>query len=448
MRRLLSVCLAMALLSGCSIGMDVENRLRAPRQTGTREGLEKALSEFVTSSKLADGYVLKYPKSGQYRSAFIIEDFDGDGSTEALAFYRTTLPDSTEESNLIRINYLRQTEDGWKSVGDIEGASFDIDSVILGDLDGDKVKEIFIGWNVFDKRDKSLFVYSLSGNNLIAREVGAFSAMTVGRLTAYDYDDLITLNASQAVAKLWKLSGDTLKEVAAAELEPGIESFRNVLIAPISNTMKGVYLDYVKGARWTTQLLYWDGSRLVTPFYDAKAQKQVLDTSRELPIPCSDIDGDKAVEYPTCTLLPGYLAEKAEENRQFTQRWLTDFYYWDYGTQTVTKKFSCIYNDKDGYLFQLTDEMVSKITADYDIGTRTLTVYDWKDGKKGQAIFAIRTEPLRDSDETTSPGPADTREFEKLVSGPSYRYSVWFDAQSPYKLTKEFMQYQLTLLNS
>ena len=32
--------------------------------------------------------LLKYPKTGEYRSAIILKDLNGDGEEEALAFYR------------------------------------------------------------------------------------------------------------------------------------------------------------------------------------------------------------------------------------------------------------------------------------------------------------------------------------------------------------------------
>ena len=78
---LCSVLLAF-FLSGCSIGVNVDNMLTPPKLSGQQEQIYQALKD-TTGSAIS----LKYPKSGSYLSAFIVSDIDGDGLDEAIVFY-------------------------------------------------------------------------------------------------------------------------------------------------------------------------------------------------------------------------------------------------------------------------------------------------------------------------------------------------------------------------
>ena len=66
---------AILLLSGCSpIQMDVEELMSPPKLTAEQAEIDSALKQ-----ALGENVKLKYPKSGDFRSAFVFHDIDGDG---------------------------------------------------------------------------------------------------------------------------------------------------------------------------------------------------------------------------------------------------------------------------------------------------------------------------------------------------------------------------------
>ena len=74
--------LALLLLNGCaSGGFDNSNLLRPPKTSG-----DKAKIQEIIGQKAGGEYILKYPRSGSYRSAVIYEDLDGDKISEAIVF--------------------------------------------------------------------------------------------------------------------------------------------------------------------------------------------------------------------------------------------------------------------------------------------------------------------------------------------------------------------------
>ena len=73
---------AAAALTGCSFGASIDTLMSPPKLSMEQEQIYSALTAAV-----GNNISLKYPKSGKYLSAFIIEDIDGDGGNEALVFY-------------------------------------------------------------------------------------------------------------------------------------------------------------------------------------------------------------------------------------------------------------------------------------------------------------------------------------------------------------------------
>ena len=74
-----------AFMPGCSfVGMSDNDLLKPPKATG-----EKAEIQKLIESNAGVNYSLVYPQSGDYRSAIIMQDIDGDSADEAIAFCKT-----------------------------------------------------------------------------------------------------------------------------------------------------------------------------------------------------------------------------------------------------------------------------------------------------------------------------------------------------------------------
>ena len=105
MKRPLKITLllsALFMLSGCSLNAGVDTLLTPPKLSTQQEHIYKALTDYAGTN-----ISLKYPKSGDYLSAFIIADVDGDSENEAVVFYRKNSLNNTDDSSL-RMNILDQ----------------------------------------------------------------------------------------------------------------------------------------------------------------------------------------------------------------------------------------------------------------------------------------------------------------------------------------------------
>lgn len=125
------LCMA---FSGCTVfETDTEALMQPPVFTEKQEKLNAALAEVA-----GEGYVLKYPESGEYNSAFIFKDLDNDGTEEAIAFY-SFLDEST------RINILKNEGEDWISVYEAAGFYGDINKIDFAEID-DKGPVLVVEW--------------------------------------------------------------------------------------------------------------------------------------------------------------------------------------------------------------------------------------------------------------------------------------------------------------
>lgn len=423
----------LCVLSGCtSLGTDIALQLRPPKAMGEQGAAEEALSVYVAEHTKREDYTLKYPRSGEYRSAFLMEDVDGDTVSEAIAFYDT-------ENTQSHIHFLRQNDDGWYSVDDLAVLLADIHCVTFGDMDGDGVRELIVCWDMFSDRTYQVSVYGLFGNRIAERFSATSSSITVGDLTGDGRDDCLLwhTDAQTLTASLWSMSQGAIVEVDRVTVDGYVQRLGTPKITTFKDGSKGVFADAEKsGDTLVTQLLYWDGGRLVAPFYSEMDGANVQ-TARPKDIPSADVDEDGQWEWPRCTPLVGH--EDGGDTHTATCL-LTEFWSWDKALGEAVKKFSCIYNAADRYYLLVNDDFGEQFTTMYSSTERTLWVRALKDGENsGETVFAIRYVPK----DAALPNNTEYT-FTTLVVNNTATYQVWYNKENAYAINEETLRYMLT----
>lgn len=151
MKRILIVlaCLVIPLFTGCELTFSsVDNLMKPPKLTEEQNRIDAALRDSV-----GDAINLVYPKTGDYKSAFIVENIDDEDSTEAIVFYKTNAGTGS-----VRMNILDQQNGEWVSVWDnttVNGTEIEKVSFIKT---GGRVY-LVLGVNVASALDKTLIIY-------------------------------------------------------------------------------------------------------------------------------------------------------------------------------------------------------------------------------------------------------------------------------------------------
>lgn len=322
-----------ALGSGCSVGsFTADSLMKPPAADGDGAGLQTAINELLGAQ-----IFLRYPRSGEHRSAVVRANIDGDESLEALVFYRL----ATENTGA-RMAVLDTDGAKWKLVTAGDANIGEIERVMFGDLDGDGVDDIVAGWTVLSGSSRVMTAYSLVGGELRqlrfedgsapdgentggSDKVGetAGSVVNGGRLAAgqdaavytevaladFDRDGMddilsVCLNTIDGVAaarliKLRRGAGEDLLGISATvELDGRTAEYISAQAGGISYTVSGLVLDgHRADGCYTTEAVYWDGKRLAAPLNDSVTRTCTFTRSQALT--SCDINGDGVIELPS-----------------------------------------------------------------------------------------------------------------------------------------------------
>ncbi len=428
----------MLLLTGCSL--DVENLLQPPRAQGAQQAVQAALETYLKDSGLAGGrYTLKYPSEGEHISAFVLCDdggkptaATGEQAAYAVVFY--SLSAAPEETH---VNLLHREREEWVSVGDSVGYGADIRQVAFGDLNGDGCQELLTGWSTYHSKDNRLAVFSL-GEELQAVSADlVYTKLYVGDLTATGPDSLLLLHiggGNEVTATLQRMSGGHLVEGGRVRLDGYIQQFGGMTLCRLADGVHGLYVDGVKSAgTMVTELIYYDGTGLVAPFYDGVTNVNAV-TARPAMLPARDIDGDALVEIPSARLLPGF----TEQTGLHSTTRLTTWRVWDYAKKDWRVKQHTVWNSTDGYTVTLSDALAPQVTTAYDETTRTLDLLLQGDDRVWLRLCVGDTQ-------TEAPAAHMKRVTLFAAEDEKTRCEAWYDAA---RLDEEKVRYMVARLTT
>ena len=120
-KRIAALAAASVLMLSSCTAASFEELLSPPRLDGEQSDIYAALRDFTSGD-----IILKYPKSGQYRSAFVVRDLDNEPTDEAIVFYE--MPNVSDGSSL-RLNFLDKRDGKWVSVYDLAASGSEVESV-------------------------------------------------------------------------------------------------------------------------------------------------------------------------------------------------------------------------------------------------------------------------------------------------------------------------------
>ena len=309
------MAVAVLLFSGCDAFTfnSAENLIRPPKLSGDDGDLQAAFEKAVSEK---GEYILKYPSGGEYRSAFVRYDCDGDGSDEAFVFYSL----KTEEMSVYM--YMLDFADGqWTAVDTFPGDGSDIYSIEFCDLDNDGVSEILVGWNVLEsKNNRKLSVYCSYENELglsyKTLAIETYTGMLTVDIDGDGQEEILTalINSTSDTytteARLLKMAKNSsaqfqIEAVGQVSLYSEITAF-SAISSGEADGRTYIYIDEVAGDTYLTELLYWDSEKnvLVAPIQVDVLSVSNCPTSRSVALNSSDIDGDGELEIPSTRLMP------------------------------------------------------------------------------------------------------------------------------------------------
>ncbi len=395
-KKLLVIMVSIALcmcLCGCELfAFNTEELISPPALTGDMYPIGQALADSA-----GDNYTLKYPTSGERRSAVILEDIDSDGLFEAFAFYST----NDDETTMMHINVICQRNGRWVSAADQSIAAVGVERVDFCDIDGDGTKEILAGWEIYGSSEKQLSVYTFTQNTFSQRLLQQYTGFLCGDLDGNGENEIFVhlLNTSvpENKAAIYTFGESGIHQTAGCIMDSTVKTASEPVLSTLSTGEMAIYIDEIKGIGAITEVLCLSKGELINPLLDMENSFENTGTLRAASLSFKDINHDGVIEIPVASDLPS--ADGGTESLYYTN-WCS------FNGEKLTVKLITIVNTIDGYYLTLPNRMVGKIAVSKDTANhrRVFYAYDAVRSTVGERLFSITAYDIKKWEDAENEG--------------------------------------------
>lgn len=420
LRKMLCSLLALvmcAALCGCSMSVSVETLLSPPTLSKDQEEIYRELEKSVGRN-----IKLKYPRSGDNRSAFVIRDIDSEPGEEALVFYEGS--DIRSGESALRLKFLDKRDGKWEAAFDLACPGNEIDSVVFADLGGiDSAKNggpsglrIILSFTLLNQTEKAVSVLKYEDGAPSELLASSCSCLEVTDLNRDGQNELVivTSNKEQKTAAALMYAdedGEKMRLVSSTSLSGGASEYLRVTKGSVNDDTPALFFDYsMGGGQSGTDVLYCYANGLFSPTNNAgKMTRRVNDYTAE--VYSYDINGDDVIEIPATEPLPGY--ENYPANSQLCAvRW------YNVVNDSFVESAYGYYSGKFGFSLMFPERWIGNVTAivEHNSNSVLFIAYDPETGLKatsGNMIMRIRV--VEKSEETSEPEEEPFAETDELM---------------------------------
>ena len=361
MKRIISLVLMTAVclsMSGCSFEdeLGAGGLLSAPMMTVQQKEIHEALTTAVGKE-----LTLKYPKNGDNRSAFVIENIDDEPTEEAIVFYQYKSAELDEGT--VHVHILDQIGGKWSSVMDFSGSGAEVDRIFIAPLKEGKPLSIIIGYSTLSPSLNQFQIYSYDKENINTVYTDNYSLLNVVDFDGDGYFDIfkssIDPETGETRGVIIGQEGNEFYTIAEVRMSEYVSSYVQSCMGKTENGSKALFVDSINtDGELQTDIITKSGSayqNLSLVFKDKALDKTVRDSGYLT----MDVDGDGIYEIPTNELMEGY---KQTDNIKIL---VTSFsgLEEDY---SLKEKYKGYYMINDGYFFNMPPEMLKNATVKID----------------------------------------------------------------------------------
>lgn len=363
-----ALILGCLLFSGCSnTGLNVDGLLFAPKLNEEQTIIHETLIENVGSN-----IKLKYPRTGENRSAFVIANIDDEPTNEAMVFYEKI---NSRNESTIRINIMDQIKGKWTSVYDLSGMGTEIDRIIISKLGSQTKTNIIVGYNMINQDEKALQIYNYDDGTLKNIYTDSYSILDIIDIDNDKNNDLITITNSSAsgiaTASMYKSINGAIVKSSTVNMDTNTISYASFVKGYINDTTPALFVDATKvNGTIQTEVLIFRYNTLQNPMF-AHYDELLLNTTRPTGYFSVDLDYDGIVEIPVTSAFTGYETVAPGEKMLLTDWYVYENFY------ILKKKYSGYYNINDGYVFMIPSRWNGLVTVKADTTTDEIVFYKY-----------------------------------------------------------------------
>lgn len=420
------------VLTGCMMTASVEELYALPQLPAEYQALSARIDEV-----LATGAETTSPTSGANLQSVQLEDLDGDGKQEAVAFFR-----NNNDERPMKIYIFRALGEAYERAAVIEGSGTSIHSVRYLDMNGDGVKEILVTWRV------SAQVQALSAYGLDALRPELLMSAAYARFETVDLDDddaleLVVLRADESeaggsLADFYDWDGKSLLLRSSARLSVSVGELQWMQAGALESGERAVFVTgRVAGVEETSRavtdiLVCREGE--ITNIVLSQSTGVSSQIARFVNLQPTDINGDGVTEIPTPAALPAVEGE---------DKW--KIYWFSFAANgRATRRAITYHNLTDSWYLRIPEAWDGHFAVAQDntsTSEHTTTFYSLRGSRIGEAMLTIYTLTGENREmQAIRSGRTILRRQPNVVYAVSYArdYDEWRYAIEPTELVDRF----------
>ena len=366
--KMLVIGLFSLLLSGCMFTTPETSLYRLPKLAGEYESLESQIDALLTN-----GAEYAAPTSGSNLQSVQMIDLDGDGSEEAVAFFRRA-----SDKKPMKIYIFKADGDSYERYAVIEGTSSQIYSVNYADLDGDGLKEILVGYKS-SSDVQGLAIYPLSPGTSESLLTTGYSRYANLDMNGDGKQELLIIcsdEESTARVDYYDWDDGALHAKSSLRLSASVAELSRLTAGTLTGGENALFVTGVTGDNLTvTDVLALKSGRLQNIALGADAN-QVPAEEIFLGLFPRDENSDGVTEAPKTRPLQRFDRESELQYYVVWEQYSID--------GTVTDVQSCFHNVADGWSLVLPDEWdKDHLTVERSAGSGETAVSFYRAGEGG-----------------------------------------------------------------
>ncbi len=367
---LLVLIISCTLLSSCTVFTNLDaNALMSPPKSDEDSQAIHALMENEGSA-----LTFIYPKNGDYRSAIIVREGEEAGFNYSVGF-------SANPTGGINLKFMLKQNDEWEVIHSVDNLATQVDRVFFGDMNGDGMEEIIVGWGSPQSLTATLSIFSFLDGNVLEYPVSEnYNEIA---LTDFNDDNVFELFSAtiftpaqgdegkdkEAIGKLYTLDDNVLMQSYSVDLTSAVTRYSNTLFGNLdSDGKKGLVLDGVRADNsMITQLIVIDefDDTMENPLLEKYSSVNFFQRPPTLPFSCRDINGDDIIEFPITDIQTNYEGSDSLESYNYSLTWIS---YDDIGRQS-NPVLTTIVNLDALYYISIPSQFPYEVTCSYDTQT-------------------------------------------------------------------------------
>ncbi len=370
---LAAAVLLILTFSGC-LNDRMDELFTLPRPSQEYLNLQDAID-----GVLATGMVYSAPAGGSNRQSVQLWDFDGNGVSEAVAFFS-----GTGDNPLKLYVFKKNSDDVYVPALILEGEGTGFASVDYSDLDGDGWLEIVISRRISSEL-RMLRVYSVRDFLPTPLTTADYSEYVVADLIGAGTSQLYIFRHDAAdmtgSVEMVTFSPDGDTDSVSAPLSEGMESIQYIKRGTLQRGRTALFVDGTWSAGGVvTDIFTAEEGTITNVTRDAEGGAS-LATVRDQAFYSRDIDGDGVTEVP--------LTREIESSGETVYR-LIDWTCYDAAGHAY-QRLTTYHNRTDGWFFILPEEMSKKVRVRRDdrIPGERAVIFSVADGEEQTDVLVI-----------------------------------------------------------